>query len=59
MTKEARWQAVHLLAMHRAGCVNPRLTTARECWREVYRDFRQQARDLHYVRKQLVEFRGF
>lgn len=45
--------------MHREGCTNPNGPTARQTWREVYRQFRNDARALPHIRAALIEFRGF
>ena len=52
-------RAVLLLAMHRAGCINPKGPRTRDLWRETYRALRQDSRALYHVEKQLVAFRGF
>lgn len=47
-----------LLAMHRAGCTNPNGPSTKQLWKQVYRQFRQESRDLYHVEKQLIKFRG-
>lgn len=54
-----QFDSILRLAMHRTGCTSKVGHTTRQLWLATYRQFRQEARDLRHVQKQLIQFRGF
>ena len=47
------------LAVRRTGCTDGNGQSTRALWRVVYRQFRDEAHDVHAVDLQLRAFRGF